>query len=72
VVYGLLGYLLVIGWLERRPGSMVLSLVCLLTYGGVLPSLVPVFSAPGVSWIGHISGFCGGVLAATVTGRERP
>jgi membrane associated rhomboid family serine protease len=25
-----------------------------------------------VSWIGHISGFCGGVLAATVTGRERP
>jgi len=46
--------------------------VCLLTYGGILPSLVPVFSAPGVSWIGHISGFCGGVLAATVTGRERP
>ena len=72
VVYGLLGYLLVIGWLERRPGSMLLSLVCLLTYGGVLPSLLPVFSAPGVSWIGHFSGFCGGVLAATVTGRDRP
>ena len=71
VVYGLLGYLLVIGWLERRPGSMLLSLVCLLTYGGVLPSLLPVFSAPGVSWIGHFSGFCGGVLAASVTGRDR-
>ena len=29
VVYGLLGYLLVIGWLEKRPLSIVLSLITL-------------------------------------------
>lgn len=64
VVYGLLGYLLVIGWLEKRPLSLLLSVLCLVAYGGVLPSLIPLFSPAGVSWIGHASGFAGGVLAA--------
>ncbi len=70
VVYGLLGYLLVIGWLEKRPLSILLSLVALLAYGGVLPSLIPLFSPAGVSWIGHLSGFAGGVLAALAVFRE--
>jgi membrane associated rhomboid family serine protease len=70
VVYGLLGYLLVIGWLEKRPLSIMLSLVALVGYGGVLPSLIPLFSPAGVSWIGHLSGFAGGVLAALAVFRE--
>ncbi|MEX1324937.1 MAG: rhomboid family intramembrane serine protease [Synechococcaceae cyanobacterium] len=70
VVYGLLGYLLLIGWLERRPLSILLSLVCLFSYGAVLPSLIPLFSPAGVSWIGHLSGFLGGVLAAFAVYRE--
>ena len=64
VVYGLLGYLLLIGWLEKRPLSLLLSVLCLISYGGVLPSLIPLFSPAGVSWIGHASGFAGGLLAA--------
>lgn len=64
VVYGLLGYLLWIGWLEKRPLPLLLSLGCLFTYGGVLPALLPFASPPGVSWIGHVSGFAGGLLAA--------
>jgi len=70
VVYGLLGYLLLIGWLEKRPFSLLLSLVCLVSYGAVLPSLIPLFSPAGVSWIGHLSGFAGGVLAAFAVYRE--
>jgi membrane associated rhomboid family serine protease len=70
VVYGLLGYLLLIGWLEKRPLSIVLSLITLVAYGGVLPSLIPLFSPAGVSWIGHLSGFAGGVLAAFAVFRE--
>ena len=69
VVYGLLGYLLLIGWLEKRPLSLLLSLLCLVLYGGVLPSLLPIFSPAGVSWIGHASGFVGGLLAARVMQR---
>ncbi len=69
VVYGLLGYLLLIGWLEKRPLSLLLSLLCLIVYGGVLPSLVPIFTPAGVSWISHASGFAGGLLAARLMRR---
>ena len=72
VVYGLLGYLLLIGWLERRPLTMLLSLAVLLIYGGILPSLLPFFTPAGVSWIGHASGFAGGLLAAAAVSRSRP
>jgi len=70
VVYGLLGYLLLIGWLEKRPWPLALSLLCLISYGGVLPSLIPLFSPGGVSWIGHASGFAGGLLAAWAVHRD--
>jgi len=67
---GLLGYLLVIGWVEKRPLSLALSLGALVAYGGLLPSLLPFLSPPGVSWIGHASGFLGGLLAALAIHRE--
>ncbi len=70
-MYGLLGYLLLIGWLEKRPLSLLLSVLCLVSYGGVLPSLIPLFSPAGVSWIGHASGFAGGLLAAWAVQRSR-
>jgi len=70
VVYGLLGYLLLIGWLEKRPRSLLLSVLCLVTYGGVLPTLLPFFVPAGVSWIGHVSGFAGGRLAAWAVQRR--
>jgi membrane associated rhomboid family serine protease len=70
VVYGLLGYLLLIGWLERRPLAVLLSLGCVLAYGGLLPALLPFLSPPGVSWIGHMAGFLGGLLAAFAVYRE--
>ena len=70
VNYGLLGFLLVIGWLEKRPLSLALSMFALVAYGGLLPTLLPFLSPPGVSWIGHLSGFLGGVLAALAIHRE--
>ena len=70
VIYGLLGYLLVIGWLEKRALSLLLSLGCLVVYGGLLPALLPLLSPAGVSWIGHASGFVGGLLAALAIHRD--
>ena len=72
VVYGLLGYLLLIGWIEKRLLSLLLSVLALVIYAGVLPSLLPIFSPPGVSWIGHLSGFAGGLLAAMAVARKSP
>ncbi|MGA0989558.1 MAG: rhomboid family intramembrane serine protease, partial [Vulcanococcus sp.] len=52
--------------------TMLLSLAVLLIYGGILPSLLPFFTPAGVSWIGHASGFAGGLLAAAAVSRSRP
>lgn len=70
VVYGLLGYLLLIGWLERRILPILLGLVSLWLYGSALFALIPGISPAGVSWVGHAGGFLGGVLAAVAVQRE--
>ena len=71
VVYGLLGYLLLIGWLERRLVPILLSLITLWLYGTALIALIPGVSPAGVSWVGHAGGFAGGMLAAMSVKREK-
>ena len=70
VVYGLLGFLVLIGFLERRPLAILLSTVAVLLYGSALPGLLPWASPAGVSWIGHASGFIAGLVAALVVRRS--
>ena len=72
VIYGLLGYLLLIGWLERRRLPVLLSLIAFWLYGSALVALIPGVSPAGVSWIGHASGFAGGLLAALAVHRDSP
>ena len=69
VVYGLLGYLVLIGFLERRPLPILLSVVTLILFGGALPGLLPWATPAGVSWIGHASGFVAGLLVALAVQR---
>ena len=64
VVYGMLGYLVLIGVLEKSLLSILLSGLCVWLYGYALFGLIPALSPSGVSWIGHFSGFVGGVIAA--------
>ena len=62
IVFGYLGALLFMGWFQRRPLSILLSVACLVLFGEMVTGLFP--GAPGVSWQGHLFGFLGGVLAA--------
>ena len=64
VIYGLMGFLIVIGFLERRVISIGLTILGIVLYGGYLPSLLPWNTPDGVSWVGHACGFIGGVIAA--------
>ena len=70
VVYGLVGYLMAIGIVERRFLSLSLTVFAFITYSHWLPTLLPWLSPPGASWIGHFLGFAGGVVAALGTYRE--
>jgi len=70
IIYGLVGYLLVIGLIERRLISLALTSFAFATYSYYVPTLLPWVSPPGISWIGHFLGFLGGVIAAFGMYRE--
>ena len=70
VVYGMLGYLLLIGLLERRVMPLLLGGLTFWLYGSALLALIPGVSPAGVSWIGHAGGFLGGLLAAFAIQRD--
>jgi membrane associated rhomboid family serine protease len=69
VIFGYLGYLLMRGFFERSLPAIALALVTFLFYGGMLWGLVSWHS--GISWLGHLFGFIGGLLAAYQTNRRR-
>ena len=69
LVFGLLTYLLVAGFLERQPMRILVGVVVFLFYGGVLLGALP--GQPGISWQGHLFGALGGLLAARVHARRR-
>lgn len=64
LVYGLFGYLFLIGWIERRFGTAALSAVALFLFGPALSGVVPGLVEANVSWTGHLSGLLGGLLVA--------
>ena len=68
IVFGYLGVLLFMGFFQRRPLSILLSVACLVLFGNMVVGLFP--GAPGVSWQGHLFGFLGGVLAARLMSRR--
>jgi membrane associated rhomboid family serine protease len=68
VVFGLFGYLLVRGFVDRRLVDIAVGLIVAVVYGSILWGVLP--TAQGVSWQGHFFGLAGGVLAAFLF-RER-
>ena len=69
VVFGFMGYLLARSYFERGFVSILFALVALLLYGSILIGVLP--GQPGVSWLGHLFGLAGGVLAAFAAHRTR-
>ncbi|MCA9616889.1 MAG: rhomboid family intramembrane serine protease [Myxococcales bacterium] len=71
VVFAYFGYLLAIGLYERRIGSVIVSVLMAVGFGGLIYGVMP--GQEGISWEGHLFGFLGGIfLARTVGRRTRP
>ncbi len=62
VIFGLLGFLLFRGLAVRNPGTITVSIMMLLVYGGTISGVLP--GTPFVSWQAHLFGFIGGAGAA--------
>ena len=69
LIFGLFGYLLVRGFVDRRVTDVALGAVVAVFYGSILWGVLP--SDNGISWQGHLFGLAGGVLAAFVTAENR-
>lgn len=69
LVFGLFGYLLVRGFVDRRITDVALGGVVAVLYGSILWGVLP--TSAGISWQGHLFGLIGGVLAAFMTSSAR-
>ncbi|MBW4467721.1 MAG: rhomboid family intramembrane serine protease [Pegethrix bostrychoides GSE-TBD4-15B] len=69
LVFGYLGFLLSRGYFERSFGSIAMSLLVGLLYGGMIWGVLP--GQIGISWQGHLFGFLGGILAAQMLAEPR-
>lgn len=66
VVFGLFGYVVVRGFVDRRISDVLVGIVVALVYGSMLWGVLPTDDvvAQSISWQGHLFGLLGGVLAA--------
>ncbi|MFC9117146.1 MULTISPECIES: rhomboid family intramembrane serine protease [Streptomyces] len=70
VIFGLFGFLLVSGFVERRPLGILAGVLVAAVWGGsILAGLAPTQS--GISWQGHLIGLAAGIAAAFLL-RRRP
>lgn len=69
LVFGLFGYLVVRGFVDRRITDVALGGVVAVFYGSILWGVLP--TSTGISWQGHLFGLIGGVLAAFMTSSTR-
>ncbi|MDC2950240.1 rhomboid family intramembrane serine protease [Streptomyces heilongjiangensis] len=71
VVFGLFGFLVASGFVERRLLGVVVGVLVAAIWGGaILGGIAP--TAAGVSWQGHLIGLVTGVVAAFLFRRREP
>ena len=61
MVFCYFGYLSSLAFFRRSFGTLLISLVCIIAYGGIIRGLMPTSAA--VSWEGHLAGLVTGVAA---------
>jgi membrane associated rhomboid family serine protease len=62
LIFCYFGYLASMAWFRRTFGTLCLSVVCILGYGGIVRGILP--TAAAVSWESHLSGLIAGVVLA--------
>jgi membrane associated rhomboid family serine protease len=64
LIFCYFGYLASLAYFNRTFGTLCLSVVCILGYGGIIRGVVPTASA--ISWEGHLFGLVAGVAIAAL------
>ena len=69
LVFGLATFLVVAGFLERRPIALAIAAIVILLYGSSLASGVLPWAGSQISWDGHL---CGAVAGGLLAYQARP
>ena len=67
LIYGLIAFLIVAGFRERRPVALAIAVFVGFTYGATLISGVLPTAGPGISWDGHLMGAIAGGIVARIS-----
>jgi len=70
LIFGYFGYVLVRGLFDRNLVDIAVGIAAGVAYWYILQVAIP--GTPGVSWIGHLGGLAGGVLAGWLLRARRP
>lgn len=70
LIFGYFGYVLVRGLFDRNFLDAIVGVAAAIAYAYILTVAIP--GTPGVSWLGHVGGLAGGVLAGWVLRARRP
>ena len=70
LIFCYFGYLASLAFFRWSILTLLLSLVCIIGYGGMVRGVLPTSS--GVSWEGHLLGLCSGIAAAWLNAKLNP
>jgi membrane associated rhomboid family serine protease len=68
LIFCLFGYLASLACFNRTLGTLLLSVVCIVGYGGILRGVLP--ASAGISWESHAAGLVAGVVLAWLGSNE--
>jgi membrane associated rhomboid family serine protease len=70
LIFCYFGYVASLAWFNRTFGTLCLSVVCILGYGGMVKGILPTIA--GISWEGHLAGLVAGVILGALMSKPKP
>jgi membrane associated rhomboid family serine protease len=70
LIFCYFGYIASLAWFNRTFGTLCLSVLCILGYGGIIKGILP--TQAGISWEGHLAGLVAGIVLGSLMSKPKP